>query len=71
MKVTFKIESVNVSRAERTDEFIRVEVFEENESLGLFWQTPNLLNRNIKNLGIESYKNLEDFRKELKHFLVP
>lgn len=64
MKVTFKIESVNNSRAMRTDNYIRVEVFEDKESRGLFWQSPKLIKKNMHEFGDKSYVNLDDFKSQ-------
>lgn len=59
---TFKINEVNRIRAIRTNEFIRVQVFENDEAIGLFWQSPELINNNIKQYGESSYLNLDKHR---------
>lgn len=58
-KPTFKIHEINRIRAIRTDEFIRVQVFENDEAVGLFWQSPELIRKNIKKYGESSYLNLD------------
>ncbi len=59
---TFKINEVNRIRAIRTNEFIRVQVFENDEAVGFFWQSPELIRKNIKQYGENSYLNLDKHR---------
>lgn len=66
INVTFKIIEVNNRRKMRTDDFIRVEVFEDNESVGWFWQNPKLIKNNIKKFGKESYLNTNEYPKLFK-----
>jgi hypothetical protein len=66
IKPTFKIHEVNRIRAIRTNEFIRVQVFEDGEPAGLFWQSPELIKKNIKQYGEDSYLNLNE-HKSLLH----
>lgn len=68
--VTFKIIEVNNIRKQRTQDFIRVEVFEDNESVGWFWQSPKLIKNNIKQLGENAYLNLLDFKSFLLNTLL-
>lgn len=65
IKPTFKIHEVNRTRAIRTNEFIRVQVFENDEAVGLFWQTPELIRKNIKRYGEGSYLNLDEHKSIL------
>lgn len=69
-KVTFKILEVNNIRILRTDFFIRVEVFEDNESIGWFWQSPKMIKTNIKNLGEDAYINLLEHKSFLLNTLL-
>ena len=69
-KVTFKILQVNTTRMTRTDDFIRVEVFEDDESLGWFWQNPKLIKSNIKKFGEDSYINLLEHKSFLLNNLL-
>ncbi|WP_323665192.1 hypothetical protein [Aliarcobacter butzleri] len=62
-KVNFKILQVNLARKQRTQDFIRVEVFEDDLSLGWFWQSPKLIKNNIKKFGEESYINTKEYEK--------
>ena len=62
-KVNFKILEVNLTRKQRTQDFIRVEVFEDDLSLGWFWQSPKLIKNNIKKFGEESYINTKEYEK--------
>lgn len=62
-KVNFKILEVNLTRKQRTQDFIRVEVFEDDLSLGWFWQSPKLIKNNIKKFGDESYINTKEYEK--------
>lgn len=62
-KVSFKILQVNFTRKQRTQDFIRVEVFENDESVGWFWQSPKLIRNNIKKFGDESYINAKEHEK--------
>ncbi|KLE00612.1 hypothetical protein [Aliarcobacter butzleri] len=62
-KVNFKILKVNLTRKQRTQDFIRVEVFEDDLSLGWFWQSPKLIKNNIKKFGEESYINTKEYEK--------
>ncbi|MFW0714181.1 hypothetical protein [Aliarcobacter butzleri] len=62
-KVNFKILEVNLTRKQRTQDFIRVEVFEDDLSLGWFWQSPKLIKNNIKKFGDESYINAKEHEK--------
>ncbi|MCT7576455.1 hypothetical protein [Aliarcobacter butzleri] len=62
-KVNFKILQVNLTRKQRTQDFIRVEVFEDDLSLGWFWQSPKLIKNNIKKFGEESYINTKEYEK--------
>lgn len=63
IKVSFKILQVNFTRKQRTQDFIRVEVFENDESVGWFWQSPKLIRNNIKKFGDESYINAKEHEK--------
>lgn len=69
-KVTFKILEVNRARYFRTDYFIRVEVFEDDESIGWFWQSPKMMKANIKNLGEDAYINLLEHKSFLLNTLL-
>lgn len=60
--VTFKILEVNRVRAQRTDDYIRVEVFEDSISVGIFWQNPELIKKNKKRFGEDSYINSGEHR---------
>lgn len=66
VKVTFKIIEVNYTRKQRTDDFIKVDVFEDDEHVGWFWQSPKLIKGNIKRFGKDSYLNHNDFEKLFK-----
>ena len=68
--VTFKILEVNNIRKQRTQDFIRVEVFEDDESVGWFWQSPKLIKNNIKRLGEDAYLNLLEFKSFLLNTLL-
>ena len=63
VKVTFKIKEVNYTRKQRTDDFIKVDVFEDDEYIGWFWQSPKLIKNNIKKFGEESYINTKEYEK--------
>lgn len=69
-KVTFKILEVNTTRAMRTQDYIRVEVFEDNESVGWWWQSPKLIKANIKQFGQDAYINLLEFKSFLLNTLL-
>lgn len=68
--ITFKILEVNNIRKQRTQDFIRVEVFEDDESVGWFWQSPKLIKNNIKRLGEDAYLNLLEFKSFLLNTLL-
>lgn len=69
-KVTFKILEVNDARATRTQDYIRVEVFEDDESVGWWWQSPKLIKANIKRFGEDAYINLLEFKQVLLNVLM-
>lgn len=69
-KVTFKILEVNDARVTRTQDYIRVEVFEDDESVGWWWQSPNLIKANLKQFGEDAYINLLDFKSFLLNTLL-
>lgn len=69
-KVTFKILEVNTIRATRTQDYIRVEVFEDDESVGWWWQNPKLIKGNIKHFGEDAYINLLEFKSFLLNTLL-
>ena len=69
-KVTFKILEVNTRRAMRTQDYIRVEVFEDDESVGWWWQSPNLIRANMKRFGQDAYINLLEFKQVLLNVLM-
>lgn len=66
IKVTFKIKEVNNGRRERTEFFIKVEVFENDIYDDWYWQSPELIKSNIKGFGEESYLNANDYPGLLK-----
>ena len=69
-KVTFKILEVNDARATRTQDYIRVEVFEDDESVGWWWQSPKLIKANIKRFGEDAYINLLEILKGISFRLL-
>lgn len=46
----------------RTSDYIRVEVFEDSVSVGVFWQSPDLIQKNQKTFGVESYLNINEHK---------
>lgn len=60
--ITFKILEVNRIRAERTNDYIKVEVLEDSISAGVFWQNPELIKKNKKKFGEDSYINIDEHR---------
>lgn len=45
--IKYEINEVNVARSSRTNYFIKVTVYEHGESVGPFWQTPDMIKANI------------------------
>lgn len=58
----FLIDTVNRTRAERTQFFIKVKVFEDNECVDLVWMSPKLIKEHQEKYGEDSFRNkLSDF----------
>lgn len=61
-KTEFLIDTVNRVRAERTEFFIKVKVFENDECIDLVWMSPKLIKEHQKKYGEDSFRNkLSDF----------
>ena len=65
MKVRFKITEVDENKKTECGNFIKVEIFNDNNSIGEFWQDSKTIKNNISKVGEEAYINLQEYKEAI------